>query len=79
MIDFIEELSCDETWMNKFCRGCKAVTVLRVQGNLRIADERNCPAEFNPFYNSGCVRKHEVEKIEAAVFNAESVIAKAVA
>jgi hypothetical protein len=65
MIDIIEALSEDEDYMTRFCRDCPA--------------GRDCPADFEPFCNNGCVKTSEIERIEAAVTEAEAVMEEAVA
>jgi hypothetical protein len=70
MIDIIEALSTDETFSVAFCKNCPAIS--ETPGDV------TCPTDFEPFYNSGCVKSQEIDAIEAAVREAEIAIAEAV-
>lgn len=77
MIGIIEALSCDKNWMERFCRDCPAV--FRIPATLETPEEAGCPADLEPFFNYGCVRADEIEKIEAAAREVEAAIKEAVA
>ena len=64
-MNVIEHLSQDEEGMRKFCLNCRL--------------GKNCRAEWNPFYNYGCVRESDIKNIEEAADEFERVVKEAVA
>jgi hypothetical protein len=71
MINVIEMLMEDETFIPKFCKDCPAVS--------HIPGDVTCPADFEPFYNAGCVKSQAIAAIEAVAREFEAVTAEAVA
>lgn len=63
MLDIIEELSTDTEWMDRFCKDCKAV--------WKTPTGYDCPAERNPFDNTGCVKSDMADSIAWAAREVE--------
>jgi hypothetical protein len=76
MIDIIEALSEDQEYMDRFCQDCPARR--QIPATLETPAEDICPADFEPFYNEGCVRP-AASIIKASVRDIEIEMAWAVA